>query len=140
MLVTELANSYKGQCNGDFNHHAVINETRFLEKLSKKINADREALQPIDVLAQGENIDTTEAIAAKNAIKSLISKALDSLRNRERQVIEYRFGFTDGNEHTLEEVGKFFNIPRETARQIEARALRKLRHPSKIRSLKDYVN
>ena len=64
---------------------------------------------------------------------------LDSLTGRERRVLQLRFGLEDGRARTLEEVGKEFNVTRERIRQIEAKALRKLRHPSHSRKLKDYL-
>ena len=64
---------------------------------------------------------------------------LDSLTERERKVLQLRFGLDDGRSRTLEEVGKEFHVTRERIRQIEAKALRKLRHPSRSRKLKDYV-
>ena len=64
---------------------------------------------------------------------------LDFLSDREREVLEMRFGLNDGKDHTLEEVGKSFGVTRERIRQIEAKALRKLRHPSRSRSLRDYL-
>ena len=64
---------------------------------------------------------------------------LSSLTPRERKVLELRFGLEDGRSRTLEEVGREFNVTRERIRQIEAKALRKLRHPSRSRKLKDYL-
>ena len=64
---------------------------------------------------------------------------LDSLSERERRVLQLRFGLEDGRSRTLEEVGKEFNVTRERIRQIEAKALRKLRHPTRSRFLKDYL-
>ena len=65
---------------------------------------------------------------------------LETLTDRERQVVDFRFGLTDGCSRTLEEVGRLFNVTRERIRQIEAKALRKLRHPSRMKSLGDYRN
>ena len=65
---------------------------------------------------------------------------LDSLTDRERKVLQLRFGLDDGRSRTLEEVGKEFHVTRERIRQIEAKALRKLRHPSRSRKLKDYLD
>ena len=64
---------------------------------------------------------------------------LDSLTPRERRVLQLRFGLEDGRSRTLEEVGREFNVTRERIRQIEAKALRKLRHPTRSRKLKDYL-
>jgi len=77
--------------------------------------------------------------AASQLLKSQIAAVLDSLTGRERRVLQLRFGLEDGRARTLEEVGKEFNVTRERIRQIEAKALRKLRHPSRSRKLKDYL-
>jgi RNA polymerase primary sigma factor len=66
-------------------------------------------------------------------------EVLGSLTPRERKVLELRFGLEDGRSRTLEEVGREFNVTRERIRQIEAKALRKLRHPTRSRKLKDYL-
>jgi RNA polymerase primary sigma factor len=65
---------------------------------------------------------------------------LGTLSDRERQVLAMRFGLDDGRTRTLEEVGKAFGVTRERIRQIEAKALRKLRHPSRSKKLKDYLD
>ena len=65
---------------------------------------------------------------------------LDTLTEREQKVLKLRFGLVDGRPRTLEEVGKEFNVTRERIRQIEAKALRKLRHPSRSKKLKDYLD
>ena len=72
-------------------------------------------------------------------LKEQIEEALKSLTEREGRVLKMRFGLGDGNEHTLEEVGQQFKVTRERIRQIEAKALRKLRHPSRSKKLKDYL-
>ncbi len=77
--------------------------------------------------------------AAFSMLKEELSVALESLTERERQVIRLRFGLEDGRQRTLEEVGKEFNVTRERIRQIEAKALRKLRHPSRSKRLKDFL-
>jgi len=77
---------------------------------------------------------------AVNAIlKEEIKSVLSTLQTREQQVLELRFGLIDGKSYTLEEVGKRFNVTRERIRQIEAKALRKLRHPSRAKKLKDFM-
>ena len=73
-------------------------------------------------------------------LKERLRDILNTLTDRERQVVDFRFGLTDGYSRTLEEVGKLFNVTRERIRQIEAKALRKLRHPSRMKSLGDYRN
>ena len=77
--------------------------------------------------------------AAFSMLREELKSALESLTDRERQVIELRFGLLDGRARTLEEVGKEFNVTRERIRQIEAKALRKLRHPSSSKRLKDFL-
>ena len=73
-------------------------------------------------------------------LKERLREILGTLTDRERQVVDFRFGLTDGYSRTLEEVGRLFNVTRERIRQIEAKALRKLRHPSRMKSLGDYRN
>lgn len=81
------------------------------------------------------------AEAASNALmKELLWEVLDTLTPREAKVLRLRFGLDDGNPRTLEEVGKEFNVTRERIRQIEAKALRKLRHPSRSKKLKDFLD
>ena len=77
--------------------------------------------------------------AAFSMLREELNTALESLTDRERQVVELRFGLRDGRARTLEEVGKEFNVTRERIRQIEAKALRKLRHPSRSKRLKDFL-
>jgi RNA polymerase primary sigma factor len=77
--------------------------------------------------------------ASRQLLKEQIRSALGVLSEREREVLELRFGLIDGQDHTLEEVGKHFNVTRERIRQIEAKALRKLRHPTRSRQLRDYL-
>ncbi len=87
---------------------------------------DRGALAPADA-------------ASHQLLKEQVEAVLDSLTGRERRVLQLRFGLEDGRARTLEEVGREFNVTRERIRQIEAKALRKLRHPSRSRKLKDYL-
>jgi RNA polymerase primary sigma factor len=77
--------------------------------------------------------------ADRQLLKEQIRGALSVLSDREREVLELRFGLKDGEDHTLEEVGRHFGVTRERIRQIEAKALRKLRHPTRSRSLRDYL-
>ncbi len=77
--------------------------------------------------------------ASRELLKEQIRNALGVLSDREREVLEMRFGLRDGQPHTLEEVGRFFGVTRERIRQIEAKALRKLRHPKRSGSLRDYL-
>ena len=87
---------------------------------------DEDALEPLDA-------------ASREMLREQIHKVLTALSERERQVLELRFGLMDGREHTLEEVSRYFDVTRERIRQIEAKALRKLRHPTRSRQLRDYL-
>jgi RNA polymerase primary sigma factor len=88
-----------------------------------------------------EDVDALEPMdaAAREMLREQVQHALAGLSERERQVLELRFGLVDGKDHTLEEVSRFFNVTRERIRQIEAKALRKLRHPTRSRHLRDYL-
>ena len=77
--------------------------------------------------------------AAREMLREQVRRALESLSDREREVLELRFGLNDGKEHTLEEVSRYFNVTRERVRQIEAKALRKMRHPARSRDLREYL-
>lgn len=85
------------------------------------------------------NAMTPEEYATNEILKEEIKSVLETLQEREQEVLELRFGLIDGTSHTLEEVGKKFNVTRERIRQIEAKALRKLRHPSRAKKLKDFL-
>jgi RNA polymerase primary sigma factor len=87
---------------------------------------DRNALPPVDA-------------ATRQLLREQIEDVLSTLTPREQQVLQLRFGLDDGRSRTLEEVGKEFNVTRERIRQIEAKVLRKLRHPTRSRKLKDYL-
>jgi len=78
--------------------------------------------------------------ASYTMLREQLSEVLHTLTPREESVLRLRFGLVDGRQRTLEEVGKEFNITRERIRQIEAKALRKLRHPSRSKRLKDYLD
>ena len=80
-----------------------------------------------------------EDFTTNEILKEEIKSVLETLQPREQQVLELRFGLIDGTSYTLEEVGKKFNVTRERIRQIEAKALRKLRHPSRAKKLKDFL-
>jgi len=87
---------------------------------------DQDAQEPIDA-------------AAREMLREQVKNTLAVLSDREREVLEMRFGLLDGKDHTLEEVGQAFNVTRERIRQIEAKALRKLRHPTRSRHLRDFL-
>ena len=73
-------------------------------------------------------------------LQQRIGEVLNTLTEREQQVLRMRFGLDDGEAHTLEDVGKVFGVTRERIRQIEAKALRKLRHPSRGKKLRDFID
>ena len=87
---------------------------------------DNEAIKPLDA-------------AAKEMLRGQVRDALGVLTDREREVLELRFGLTDGKDHTLEEVSNYFKVTRERIRQIESKALRKLRHPDRSNQLREYL-
>lgn len=88
---------------------------------------------------QDDNVPVPAEAAAFTLLKEQLEEVLGTLTEREQKVLTLRFGLEDGRARTLEEVGKEFNVTRERIRQIEAKALRKLRHPSRSRKLKDYL-
>ena len=88
---------------------------------------DQQAVAPIDE-------------ADKEVLREEIKNSLSLLSERERQVMELRYGLIDGQAHSLEEISQYFNVTRERIRQIEAKALRKLRHPSRSKRLKDFLD
>jgi RNA polymerase primary sigma factor len=92
----------------------------------------------------GDFIEDSKAMAPSDAaslvvLKEQVEAVLYSLSERERRVLELRFGLDDGRSRTLEEVGKEFGVTRERIRQIEAKALRKLRHPTRSKKLRDFL-
>jgi RNA polymerase primary sigma factor len=89
---------------------------------------------------QDDNVPVPADAAAFTLLKEQLVEVLGTLTEREQKVLRLRFGLDDGRARTLEEVGKVFNVTRERIRQIEAKALRKLRHPSRSRKLKDYLD
>jgi RNA polymerase primary sigma factor len=96
------------------------------EKELKDVIIDEKSISPFKMLENSEASDRIEQV-------------LSSLTQREEKIIRMRFGIGEGSEHTLEEVGKFFNLTRERIRQIEIKALKKLRHPARSKVLKEYV-
>ena len=89
---------------------------------------------------QDDNVPVPADAAAFTLLKEQLVEVLGTLTEREQKVLRLRFGLDDGRARTLEEVGKEFSVTRERIRQIEAKALRKLRHPSRSRKLKDYLD
>ena len=94
----------------------------------------------ISLIILDDNVPVPADAAAFTLLKEQLIEVLGTLTEREQKVLRLRFGLDDGRARTLEEVGKEFNVTRERIRQIEAKALRKLRHPSRSRKLKDYLD
>ena len=131
------------------------------EELAKKMNTTVDKIREIYKISQdpvsletpiGEEDDShlgdfikdesslsPEEFATNEMLKDEISQVLETLTEREEKVVRLRFGLEDGKPRTLEEVGQMFGVTRERIRQIEAKALRKLRHPSRSRKLRDYI-
>ena len=99
---------------------------------------EEEDSYPTVFAAESAILSTVDA-ASKELLKKQIDEVLSTLTPREQRVLQLRFCLEDGQSRTLEEVGKEFNVTRERIRQIEAKALRKLRYPSRSRRLKDYL-
>ncbi len=99
---------------------------------------DEESSQLGDFIEDDDALEPMDA-AAREMLREQVQNALAALSERERQVLELRFGLIDGKDHTLEEVSRYFNVTRERIRQIEAKALRKLRHPTRSRHLREYL-
>lgn len=125
---------------------AAANKIRGILKISQDpMSLETPVGQDEDSTTYGDFIpDETAAepvdAASRELLREQIRSALDFLSPREREVLELRFGLKDGTDHTLEEVGKRFDVTRERIRQIEAKALRRLRHPSRSRGLRDYLS
>jgi len=93
----------------------------------------------MDMIPEDSVLSVEDQVAA-NVLGNIINELLETLTERQRKVLELRFGLKDGRERTLEEVGQVFGVTRERIRQIEAKALRKLRHPSRSRKIKDFLD
>jgi len=106
--------------------------------LEGPVSGDEDSSQLGDFI---EDVDALEPLdsASREMLREQVQHALEVLSERERQVLELRFGLVDGKDHTLEEVSRYFSVTRERIRQIEAKALRKLRHPTRSRHLRDYL-
>jgi RNA polymerase primary sigma factor len=130
-------------------------ERKWRQAVSKIRDIQRIAMDPMSLETPvGNNDDATELgdfladdtalepgdVASRELLREQIKDVLGFLSEREREVLEMRFGLNDGKDHTLEEVGRNFGVTRERIRQIEAKALRKLRHPSRSKTLRDYLS
>jgi RNA polymerase primary sigma factor len=123
---------------------ATVKVQRILQSAEEPISLERpvgdeESSQLGDFIEDDDAMEPMDA-AARQMLKEQVQNALAALSERERQVLELRFGLLDGKDHTLEEVSRYFNVTRERIRQIEAKALRKLRHPTRSRHLREYLS
>ena len=122
----------------------TIKVQRILQSAEEPVSLERpvgdeESSQLGDFIEDEEALEPMDA-AAREMLREQVQNALGALSERERQVLELRFGLIDGKDHTLEEVSRYFNVTRERIRQIEAKALRKLRHPTRSRHLREYLS
>ena len=111
-----------------------------LEPVSLETPIGEEEDSHLGDFIQDDNVPVPAEAAAFTLLREQLDEVLGTLTEREQKVLKLRFGLEDGRARTLEEVGKEFNVTRERIRQIEAKALRKLRHPSRSRKLKDYLD
>ena len=109
------------------------------EELSKELEMPVDKVMEIQKIAQDEDSPAPQDAAAYTLLKEQLEEVMQTLTPREAKVLRLRFGLDDGKARTLEEVGREFDVTRERIRQIEAKALRKLRHPSRSKKLKDYM-
>jgi RNA polymerase primary sigma factor len=109
------------------------------EPMSLEMPVGEEESSQLGDFIEDDKIPAPVDAASRQLLKEQIRSALGVLSDREREVLEMRFGLKDGQDHTLEEVGRYFGVTRERIRQIEAKALRKLRHPTRSRQLRDYL-
>ncbi len=131
----------------DLRHRSELATTkvdRILSSAEEPISLDGPVSGDEDSSQLGDFIEDVDALepldaASREMLREQVQHALAALSERERQVLELRFGLVDGKDHTLEEVSRYFNVTRERIRQIEAKALRKLRHPTRSKYLRDYL-
>jgi RNA polymerase primary sigma factor len=110
------------------------------EPMSLEMPVGEEDSSQLGDFIEDDKVPAPVDAASRQLLKEQIRNALGVLSDREREVLEMRFGLKDGQDHTLEEVGRYFGVTRERIRQIEAKALRKLRHPTRSRQLRDYLS
>jgi RNA polymerase primary sigma factor len=124
-------------------NRAAAKVNRILRALEEPVSLDspvgNEDSSQLGDFIEDEDAQEPMDAAAREMLRESIKNALAVLSERERQVLELRFGLVDGKDHTLEEVGQYFNVTRERIRQIESKALRKLRHPTRSRNLRDFL-
>ena len=124
---------------------AVSKVDHILRSAEEPVSLDGPAGGDEDASQLGDFIEDVDALepldaASREMLREQVQHSLAALSERERQVLELRFGLIDGKDHTLEEVSRYFNVTRERIRQIEAKALRKLKHPSRSRKLRSFLD
>ena len=117
-----------------------VDRVREIMKISLETPIGEEEDSHLGDFIQDEHVQIPVDAATYTLLHEQLMEVLDTLTDREQKVLRLRFGLDDGRPRTLEEVGREFNVTRERIRQIEAKALRKLRHPSRSRKLKDYLD
>ena len=152
-LTPEESDTIKKSLENETTIDPVLNR-KWRQAVSKIRDIKRISMDPMSLESPVGNEDSTEYgdfipdesaqepvdAASKELLREQIRNVLGFLSEREREVLEMRFGLNDGKDHTLEEVGRSFGVTRERIRQIEAKALRKLRHPSRSKALRDYLS
>ena len=152
-LTPEESETIKKSLENETTIDPVLNR-KWRQAVSKIRDIKRISMDPMSLESPVGNEDSTEYgdfipdesaqepvdAASKELLREQIRNVLGFLSEREREVLEMRFGLNDGKDHTLEEVGRSFGVTRERIRQIEAKALRKLRHPSRSKALRDYLS
>lgn len=119
-----------------------VNKLKEIQAYSKSTAsldaAPDEDRSPLKDLIEDKGAESPLEVVDRNLCRAAVMRALNSLPDREARVIKYRYGLTDGLSHSLQQVGKIFGVTRERIRQIEHKALRKLRHPSRAKPLREY--
>ena len=109
------------------------------EPISLETPLGKEEDTKLSDFIEDDTVLQPESFVANELLKNDLNKALEELNERERHLISLRFGLEDGHQRSLDEVSKLFQLPRERVRQIEFKALRKLRHPARSGKLRDYL-
>ena len=123
------------------NHHVDVLRMDDDEDMEPELFEDGEEEDShLGDFIQDDHVQVPVDAATYTLLHEQLMEVLDTLTEREQKVLRLRFGLDDGRPRTLEEVGRQFNVTRERIRQIEAKALRKLRHPSRSKKLKDYLD
>jgi RNA polymerase primary sigma factor len=117
--------------------HALIKMARQPVSLDAPVGEDGEAR--VADFIQDQSADDPSDVTGQTLLKEKLRDAFNSLTERERKMLEMRFGLVDGYSHTLEEIGNIYQVTRERIRQLEAKALRKLRHPRRICHLQGFL-